>query len=682
MNVSAPFIERPVAATLLTLAVVLAGALALSRLPIAPAPEADFPTIYVLAQMPGASPEVMAATVATPLERRLGAIADVVEINSSNIVGTTFIILQFGYERDIDGAARDVQAAINAARPDLPSSLRANPSYFKANLSHRPITYLSLTSATMSLDRIYEIATTVLQPKLASIAGVGEVSVLGSAPIAVRVELDPNALSKYGVGLETVRAALVAANANRPKGVIKSGERRFQIYANDQSRDAEEFRSLVVAYRGGLPIRLSDVAEVVDSVEDIRLAAMTDDKPAILVRVYRSPGANLLAAVDSVKERLTQLRASLPPAIDVALVSDRTATIRATMRDLEHALITAGALVLCTVFIFLRNFRATLVPLVAVTASLIGTFGAMYLLKFSLNNLSLMALIIATGLVVDDSVIVLENVVRHMENGVPRLEAALRSAEEVSFTVLAISLSLIAIFVPFLFVGGVMGRFIGEFSLTLCAAILISLLISLTATPMLCAVVLDPRAARRKGRSSRAFEAAFRAMSRFYDRTAALALRHSRWTLAAFSLVLGLNAYLYVVVPKGLLPQQDPGRLFGQLSMDPAISAASTRDRLAAAAKVILSDPAVKSISAVIEDDASRGSAELYIELKPKSQRIETADEVNVRLLAPSARRRARRYACTRRRTLFFRLRQAVGGSFNTSCGETISTNSAPGRDV
>jgi len=632
MNISAPFIRRPVATTLLTLAIALAGWLAFFRLPAAPMPQVDLPAIYVWAQMSGASPETMATTVATPLERRLSAIAGVTEMTSSSEMGTSTISLQFSIDRDIDGAARDVQAAINAARADLPTSLRANPVYFKANLATWPIAYLSLTSATLSVDRIYEIAETVLREKLASIPGVGRVYILGSAPPAVRVELNPDALFKYGVGLESIRAALAAANANSPKGAIETGERRFQIYANDRASKAADYRELIVAYRNGLAVKLSDLAEVVDSVEDFGPAAMTDGKASILVRIYRAPGANVIGTVNRIKARLSQLRASLPGAIDLAIVSDRTATIRASLRDLEHALLVSVILVILTVFAFLQSARAAMVTAVVVPVSLLGAFGVMHLFGYSLDSLSLMALIIATGLVIDDSVIVLENISRHLDNGTPRLQAALSGAREVGFTVLSMSLSLVAAFIPMLLMGDVLGRVFREFAVTLSAAVLISLVISLTTAPMLCAIVLEPSAARRPSSAARIPRRAFWAMLRFYDRTLVLALRHSWATLAVLLAVLGLNITLYMTVPKGLLPQQDPGRLFGFLEADQNISAALMREKLADVATILLADPAVKSLAGTIEDGARRNSAELYVELKPRPQREETADEVNFRL--------------------------------------------------
>lgn len=634
MNISAPFIARPVATTLLTLAVALAGALAFIKLPAAPMPEVDLPAIYVSAQMSGANPETMATAVATPLERHLSAIAGVTEMTSSNSAGSTGISLQFDLTRDLDGAARDVQAAINAARADLPASLRTNPIYFKANLATWPISYLSLTSTTLSLEQIFNLATTVLQPTLSSIQGVGQVVILGSSPLAVRVELNPDALSKYGVGIEDVRAALAAANANSPKGAIEVGEKRFQIYANDQAHKAHDYQNLVVAYRKGLAVRLSDLAEVIDSVENYRTMATTNSTASILVRIYRTPGANVIETVDRIKARLAQLRASLPRAIDIAIISDRTATIRASLRDLEHALLIAGALVILTVFAFLQSTRAIMIPAIAVPVSILGTFGVMYLLRYSLDSLSLMALIIATGLVIDDSVIVLENVSRHLEAGIPHPQATLRGVREVGFTVLAMSLALVAVFIPFLFMGDVIGRILREFAVTLSAAVLISLAVSLTTTPMLCALVLKAGSPRQQGRLSHIFGHAYRAMLQAYERTLVVALRHSRLTLAVLFAFAGLNIFLYIVVPKGLLPQQDPGWLYGSLEADPNISSEPMKKTLEETVTTILADPAVHGLDAMIEDGADTNSAELHIFLKARAQRKATADEVSSRLTA------------------------------------------------
>src|SRR5947209_18458710 len=459
------------------------------KLPVSPLPQVDFPTISVTAQMPGASPETMATTVATPLERHLGVIADVSEMTSSSTVGNSRITLQFDLSRNIDGAARDVQAAINAARADLPSSLRANPTYRKVNPADAPVMIVSMTSNTKTRGQMYDLASTVLQPALSQIEGVGQVTISGSALPAVRVELNPLALFKYGIGLEDVRAALASANAHSPKGAIDEGDKHYQLYTNDQITVAADYGPLVIAYRNGAPVRLPDVAEINDDVENIRNAGLANGKPAVLVIIYRQPGGNIIDTVDAIYAAMPQLRASIPSDISLDVPMDRTTTIRTSLRDVETTLVVAIGLVILVVYLFLRNGRATLIPSVAVPVSLIGTFGAMYLLGYSLDNLSLMALTVSTGFVVDDAIVVLENITRHVEAGMPRREAALLGAREVGFTVLSMSASLIAVFVPILLMGGLVGRLFREFAMTLSIAILISLVISLTTTPMMCAYI-------------------------------------------------------------------------------------------------------------------------------------------------------------------------------------------------
>src|SRR5262249_48457096 len=500
MNISKPFIDRPVATTLLTIGIALAGAVAFRLLPVSPLPQVDYPTISVQAQLPGASPETMAATVATPLERSLGRIAGVTEMTSSSSLGSTRITMQFDLSRDIDGAARDVQAAINAARNLLPTGLPSNPTYRKVNPADAPIVILTLTSDTMTQGQMYDAASTIIAQKLSQIEGVGQVTVGGSSLPAVRVELNPEALYKYGIGLETVRAVLAAANANRPKGIVEDGDQSWQIYANDQAKKAADYIPLIVAYRNGNAVQLTDVAEVVDSVQDLRNAGMANGRPSVLVIINRQPNANIIDTVDRVFALLPSLRASIPSAIDLVPAMERTATIRASLRDVERALSIAIGLVILVVFMFLRDGKATLIPSVAVPVSLIGTFGVMYLCGFSLNNFTLMALTIATGFVVDDAIVVLENTARHIEKGMRPFQAALLGAREVGFTVLSMSLSLIAVFIPILLMGGIVGRLFREFAISLSAAILISLLVSLTTTPMMCARFLRPSSERRTGR--------------------------------------------------------------------------------------------------------------------------------------------------------------------------------------
>src|SRR6201993_3133269 len=487
---STPFIRRPVATTLLTFGLAAAGAVAFFKLPVSPLPQVDFPTISVQATLPGASPQDVATTVASPLERHLGQIADVTEMTSSSTVGSTRITLQFGLSRDINGAARDVQAAINAARADLPTSLRTNPTYRKVNPADAPILILAMTSKTLTQGQMYDAASNVFQQQLSQISGVGQVIIGGSALPAVRVELNPTAMFKYGIGLEDVRAALASANANSPKGTIDDGDRRFQIYTNDQSTKAADYAPLVIAYRNGAPVRLSDMADVVDSVEDVRNLGLSNGQPSVLVILFRQPGANIIETIDSIKGALPALEAAMPADVNVTIAIDRSITIRQSLRDTEVTLAIAIILVTLVVYLFLRDVRATMIPFVAVPVSIIGTFGAMYLLGYSLDVLSLMALTIATGFVVDDAIVVLENVSRHLEAGMPRVRAALLGAREVGFTVLSISLSLIAVFLPILLMGGLVGRLFREFALTLSLAIMISLAISLTTTPMMCALFL------------------------------------------------------------------------------------------------------------------------------------------------------------------------------------------------
>src|SRR5712671_4809456 len=582
MNPSALFITRPVATTLLTLGIPRAGFFAFLKLPVAPLPQVDFPTISVFATMPGASPDTMATSVATPLERHLGVIADVTEMTSQSTVGNTRITLQFGLNRSIDGAARDVQAAINAARADLPTSLRTNPTYRKVNPADAPIAILAMTSNTLTRGQIYDAASTVVQQALSQIDGIGQVTISGSSLPAVRVELNPLALSKYGIGLEDVRAALASANARTPKGAIEDSNHRFQIYTNDQANHADDYRPLVIAYRNGAPVRLTDIGEVRDSVENLRNLGLLNGKPAVLVTLYRQPAANIIDTVDRVKSILPQLAASIPTAIRLELTMDRTVTIKASLHDVERALVIAICLVVLVVFVFLRNLRAILIPSVALPVSLIGTFGVMYLLGYSLNNLSLMALTISAGLVVDDTIVVLENVTRHIEAGMTRMQAALQGAREVAFTVLAMSLSLVAVFVPILLMGGIDGRLFREFAMTLSAAIMISLVISLTTTPMMCAYLLADRNKHTRGRLYLAGERLFDALLNLYDRTLRRALQWPAVVMLSLLATLGLNVYLFVLIPKGLFPPQDTGRMVGSIQADQSISFQLMRRKLEA----------------------------------------------------------------------------------------------------
>ena len=630
-NPSRIFIDRPVATTLLTAGVALAGALAFRLLPVSPLPQVDFPTISVQASLPGASPETMAATVATPLERSLGRIAGVTEMTSGSSLGNTRVTLQFELSRDIDGAARDVQAAINAARAILPSSLPNNPTYRKVNPADAPIMILALTSATMTQGQMYDAASTILAQKLSQVGGVGQVTVGGSSLPAVRVELNPTALNKYGIGVEDVRAAIAAANANRPKGMVEEGDRMWQIYANDQAKKADEYLPLIVAYRNGAAVRLPDVAEVVDSVQDLRNAGMANGKPSVLVIINRQPNANIIETVDRVQELLPSLRASIPNTIDVAVAMERTTTIRASLRDTESALMIAVSLVILVVFLFLRNGRATLIPAVAVPVSLVGTFGIMYLAGFSVNNFTLMALTIATGFVVDDAIVVLENTMRHIEKGMSPYEAAIVGAREVGFTVLAMSISLIAVFIPILLMGGIVGRLFREFSITLSAAILVSLVISLTTSPMMCARLLRPRPPRKPNVFARGLERFGAWILRGYRASLAWSLRHGPIVMLVLLATVCLNVYLYVEIPKGFFPTQDTGRLVGGIQADQSISFQAMRGKLRSFMQIVKDDPAVENVVG-FTGGSQRNSGTMFIQLKPLKERKESAEQVIARL--------------------------------------------------
>ncbi len=637
MNISAPFIDRPVATTLLTLGIALAGAIAFQLLPVSPLPQVDFPTISVQASLPGASPETMAATVATPLERSLGRIAGITEMTSNSALGSTRITVQFDLDRDIDGAARDVQAAINAARSLLPSGLPSNPTYRKVNPADAPIMILALTSGTMTQGQMYDSASTIIAQKLSQIEGVGQVTVGGSALPAVRVELQPQALNKYGIGLEDVRTVLAATNANRPKGAVEDDLRHWQIYANDQAKTAAEYLPLIVAYRNGAAVRLSDVAEVVDSVQDLRNAGSANGKPAVLVIINRQPNANIIETVDRVTTLMPSLRASIPSAVNLDVMMERTSTIRASLRDVERTLVVAVGLVILVVFLFLRSGRATLIPSVAVPVSLIASFGAMYLFGYSLNNLSLMALTISTGFVVDDAIVVLENTSRHIEAGVPPREAALLGAKEVGFTVLSMSLSLIAVFIPILLMGGIVGRYFREFAVTLSVAILVSLALSLTTTPMMCSRLLRPAPERPPSRVFRWSERGFAVVLLGYERSLGWVLGHGPLTMLVLLVTVCLNVYLYIIVPKGFFPQQDTGRLIGFIQADQSISFQAMRQKLANFIDIVRSDPAVDTVGG-FTGGQQRNTGMMFISLKPLSQRKESADQIVARLRVKLAR--------------------------------------------
>ncbi len=631
MNISAPFIARPVGTVLLTIGIALAGIVAYFFLPVSPLPQVDFPTIMVFAQLPGASPETTATSVATPLERHLGQIADVSEMTSSSNLGFSRITLQFGLSRNIDGAARDVQAAINAARADMPFGLRSNPTYRKVNPADAPIMILALTSDILTKGQIYDAASTVLQQKLSQVEGVGQVTLGGASLPAVRVELNPQALFNYGIGLEDVRAALAATNPNSPKGAFESGNTRFQIYTNDTASHAEEYKPLIIAWRNGAPVRLQDVAEVVDSVEDLRNEGIFNGKPAIPLILSRQPGANIIDTVDRIKAVLPSLRTSIPPSINTEIVVDRTTTIRASLSDVENTLVISILLVIAVVFLFLRSTRSALIPSVAVPVSLVGTFGVMWLLGYSLNNLSLMALIVSTGFVVDDAIVVLENVSRHREAGMPRRRAALQGAREVGFTVLSMSISLIAVFIPILLMGGIIGRLFREFAVTLSSAILMSLAVSLTTTPMMCAYVLKKKYEAPKGRISEKIDQFLNGMRDAYGKSLGWALSHKWIVLGILVATIGLNVYLIAVIPKGAFPQQDTGQLVGNIQADQSISFQAMRTKQKQFVDIVKSDPAVLNVVAHTGGQ-QLNSGFMFVALKPKEERKISADAVIARL--------------------------------------------------
>lgn len=638
MTFSETFIRRPVATSLLTIGIALAGGIAFNLLPVSPLPQVDFPTISVSASVAGASPEVMAATVATPLERALGRIAGVTELTSSSSQGSTRVTLQFDLSRDINGAARDVQAALNAARSLLPTSLSSNPTYRKVNPTEFPVIILSLTSDVLSRGEMYDAAATILAQKIAQIPGVGDVSVGGGALPAVRVELNPTQLSNYGISTETVRAAIAATNANQAKGFVEEGDRRWQIAANDQALRASDYIPLIITYRKGAPVRLGDVAEVVDSVENLRTYAVSNGVPAVLIQITRQPEANIIETVDRIRAMMPALQASIPSSIKLIVTADRSVSIRAALLDVELSLIAAVLLVTGVVYLFLRDLRATAVPAVAVPVSLIGTFAIMHLAGFSLNNLSLMALTVATCFVVDDAIVVLENISRHVEAGMPRFQAAIVGAREVGFTVISMSLSLIAVFIPILLMGGIVGRLFREFAITLSVAIVVSLVISLTTTPMMCARLMRPQPSKPAGSGRRGGVVA--RGTRIYERSLRWALEHSFAMIMVLFVIIGLNGYLYLAIPKTFFPQQDTGMIQGGVGADQSMSFAAMTPKLEAFAKMIRDDPAVDTVTASIGSAGGGGgrgpTAQVSVSLKPLRERKVSADVVIARLRAQS----------------------------------------------
>ncbi|QHA88485.1 multidrug efflux RND transporter permease subunit MdtC [Serratia rhizosphaerae] len=630
MRFFALFIHRPVATTLLTLAIAIAGVMGFRLLPVSPLPQVDFPVIVVSASLPGASPETMASSVATPLERALGRIAGVNEMTSMSSLGSSRVILQFDLDRDINGAARDVQAAINAAQSLLPSGMPSRPSYRKVNPSDAPIMILTLTSDTYSQGQLYDFASTQLAQRIAQTEGVGDVSVGGSSLPAVRVELNPGALFNQGVSLDSVRQAISSANVRKPQGALENLQQRWQLQTNDELKTAADYQPLIIHYNNGSAVRLGDVAEVKDSVQNVRNAGMTNAKPAIIMTVSRAPDANIIATIDRIRAELPDLQENIPASIQLNIAQDRSPTIRASLAEVEQSLAIAIALVILVVFIFLRSGRATLIPAVAVPVSLIGTFAAMYLCGFSLNNLSLMALTIATGFVVDDAIVVLENISRHVEAGVKPINAALQGVREVGFTVLSMSVSLVAVFIPLLLMEGLPGRLFREFAVTLSVSIGLSLIISLTLTPMMCAYLLRHQPARAQ-RRTRGFGRLLNALQQGYGRSLNWVLGHARWVLALFLATIALNVWLYVSIPKTFFPEQDTGRLMGFIQADQSISFQAMRSKLEDFMKIVREDPDVDNVTG-FTGGSRTNSGSMFISLKPLSERSSSAQQVIARL--------------------------------------------------
>jgi multidrug efflux pump len=633
VSLSSPFIARPVATTLLTAAIALAGTLGYFELPVAPLPQVDFPTIQVSAALPGASPETMASAVASPLERQFGRIAGITEMSSTATLGTTSITMQFDLNRNIDAAARDVQAAINAARGQLPTNLPSDPNYRKVNPADAPVMILSLTSQTYPKPRIYDAASSIVAQKLAQIDGVGQVFVGGGSAPAVRIAVDPTLLNNLGLGLDDVRAAIVAANTNRPKGSISNNDRAWVIQTNDQLFSAAEYKPLIIAHRNGAPIRLSDVATVVDSLEDARTTGIFNGAPAVSIIIFRQPGANIIETVDRIRELLPQLQASIPADITINVTLDRTTTIRASVHDVQTALMLSIGLVVLVVYAFLRDVRATMIPAVAVVVSLVGTFGAMYLLGYSIDNLSLMALTIATGFVVDDAIVVVENISRHLEKGMRPKDAACKGAAEIGFTVLSISVSLVAVFIPILLMGGIVGRLFREFAVTLSVAILVSMVVSLTTTPMMCAYLLRPRGGTAVGSLFALSERLFKGLVGAYAVTLRAVLRWRRTTMAVALVTLAATGWLFLRIQKGFFPQQDTGRLTGTIIADQDTSAQALSRHVSMISEAIQQDPAVENVIAFAGGPGSAtNNARMFISLKALAERGESADQVVARL--------------------------------------------------
>jgi multidrug efflux pump len=674
--ISELFIKKPVATSLLTAAIAVAGALAFNYLPVAPIPQVEFPTISVGASLPGANPETMASAIATPLERQFGRIAGISEMTSTSSLGSTGITLQFDLNRGIDAAARDVQAAINAARGQLPANLPSNPTYRKINPADSPVLILALTSDTIPTSKMYDWADSVLAQKLSQVPGIGQAEVGGGAKPAVRILFNPMDLNKYGIGSDTIRNAMSLANAHQPVGQLANERESWELHTTDQLFTAEDYKPLIIAYRNGAPVRLRDVAEVQDSIENRRNAGFANGKQAVLIILFKQSDANIIDTVDRVYDLLPRLRASIPPAIALTVMMDRTTTIRASIHDVEATLLLSVALVILVVFVFLRNLWATFIPSVAVPLSLLGTCGVMYLLGYSLDNLSLMALTVSTGFVVDDAIVVIENISRYREMGMAAMAAAFRGAREISFTVISMSVSLVAVFLPILLMGGIVGRLFREFAVTLAIAVTISMVVSLTATPMMCSRFLRAEHGRKHNLAYRMSESVFTGLLKAYEVTLAWVLRHPQSTLAVLFLTIGFNVYLYVIVPKGFFPQQDTGRLMGSVQASQDISFPAMREKVLKFLTIVKQDPAVQSVAGFIGGGPGGGSvnsAFSFIMLKPLDERKLSADEVIERLRP--------KLADVPGATQFMQVAQEirVGGRMsNTQYQYTLSADSLP----
>jgi multidrug efflux pump len=660
MHISAPFIKRPVATSLLSIAILLAGGVAFYLLPVAALPHVDFPTIFVRASLPGASPETVASSLATPLERQFGRIAGITQMTSSSQLGNTSITLQFDLDRDINAAARDVQAAINAAAGQLPANLPSLPWYRKINPSETDILDLAISSDTIPRSHLYDLSDSILAQKISQVDGVGQVNTYGGAKPAVRVDVNPNALAQYGISLEQVRTALRSANANTPKGNIEDTTNRWVLSDTDQLLEAAQYAPLIVAYRNGAPVRLSDIAKVTEGIEDLRNSGYANGKPAVVIGIGRQPGANIIETVDRIKALIPELKASIPPSVTLVPIFDRTTTIRASVKDIEFTLLLTVALVVMVIFLFLRNAWATIIPSIAVPLSIIGTFGVMYLLGYSLDNLSLMALAICTGFVVDDAIVVIENITRYLEDGVGPMEAAMKGSREIGFTVLSMSLSLIAVFIPLLLMGGIIGRLFREFAITLSVAIVVSLCVSLTTTPMMCAHFLKSEKGMKRGKLYQTSEKVFEWSVSLYARGLRWVLRHQPAMLLLTVATICLSVYLYVVIPKGFFPQQDTGLMVGNVLGSQDTSFGTMQEKLKRYIDIVQSDPAVKNISANTGGGAEN-TGRVQVELKPIAERKVAVDQVITRL--------RRKLAVVPGATLFLRAYQdiTVGGRVSSS---------------